>query len=393
MLGAYGAWAREQEQKLRRATAAGESASPPERAAAGRRRLLSLMGLPFEYGRQLPADVHVAESLRFDGLSIEQITWQLPYGPATEAIFLKPADAAGPLPAVLALHDHSGFKFFGKEKVAQSTDDMHPKLLRHYDSYYGGVAWANRLARRGYAVLIHDVFTFGSRKILASDLPAAAVSSLMGTELATDAALRAVDTDPDRYELFAAAHESIIAKSLFCAGMTWPGLALYEDGAALSYLCGRSDVDEKRVGCCGLSGGGLRTNYLAAVDDRIACSVSVCFMSSWRDFLLNTSYMHTWMLYVPSLSRYMDYPEVVGLRAPKPAMVLATDEDPLFSLSEVKRAASTLEAIYENAGKSDRFCFSLHAGGHQFNRPMQDEAFQWIDRWLAPGSISTKQTA
>ncbi len=32
----------------------------------------------------------------YDGLDIEHLSWQLPYGPPTEAIFLKPAGAKGP---------------------------------------------------------------------------------------------------------------------------------------------------------------------------------------------------------------------------------------------------------------------------------------------------------
>ena len=38
-----------------------------------------------------------------------------------------------------------------------------------------------------------------------------------------------------------------------------------EDQRALDYLCARDDVDPARVGCAGLSGGGLRTCYLAAL--------------------------------------------------------------------------------------------------------------------------------
>jgi dienelactone hydrolase len=71
---------------------------------------------------------------------------------------------------------------------------------------------------------------------------------------------------------FAAEHEHLVAKSLFCAGTTWPGVFLAEDRRALDYLCSRPDVNASKVGCCGLSGGGLRTVYLAGNDDRIACA-------------------------------------------------------------------------------------------------------------------------
>ena len=53
-------------------------------------------------------------------------------------------------------------------------------------------------------------------------------------------------------------------------------------------------------------------------DDRIACAVCVGMMTTWRDYLLNKCYTHTWMCYVPGLPRDRDYPEVLGLGAPNP---------------------------------------------------------------------------
>ncbi|MES1262538.1 MAG: hypothetical protein ABUS49_12455, partial [Acidobacteriota bacterium] len=37
----------------------------------------------------------VQHHIEFDGLAIEHLSWQLPYGPATEALLLKPAGATG----------------------------------------------------------------------------------------------------------------------------------------------------------------------------------------------------------------------------------------------------------------------------------------------------------
>ena len=54
-----------------------------------------------------------------------------------------------------------------------------------------------------------------------------------------------------------------MAKGLFCAARPGPASSLAEDVAALDYLSSRPDVDPDRLGCGGLSGGGLRTAYLA----------------------------------------------------------------------------------------------------------------------------------
>ncbi|HEV3163870.1 MAG TPA: hypothetical protein VGZ22_07505 [Isosphaeraceae bacterium] len=311
----------------------------------------------------------------YDDLSIEHLKWQLPYGPPTEAIFLKPAGATGPLPAVLGLHDHGGNKMFGTRKITRISDQIHPVMQRHQNEYYGGVAWANELARRGYAVLVHDVFTFASRRVRAADLSPVVKKDLKEVNPEDEQEIAA-------YNKFAGEHEHLVAKSLFCAGTTWPGVFTAEDQRALDYLCSRPDVDATRVGCAGLSGGGLRTAYLGGLDDRIRCACCVGMMTTWRDYLLNKCYTHTWMIYIPALALDLDYPEIFGLRAPLPTMVLSCREDQLFTMPELERADRILAEVFRKAGAEDRFKCSFYPGGHKFDRPMQADAFAWFDRWL-----------
>ncbi|MGH9840715.1 MAG: alpha/beta hydrolase family protein, partial [Blastocatellia bacterium] len=319
--------------------------------------------------------VEVQHQFEFDGLHIEHLQWQLPYGPATEAIFLKPAGARERLPAVLGLHDHGGNKYFGHRKISRMSQDMHPLMKRHQEHYYGGAAWANELARRGYAVLVHDAFLFGSRRIRLADVPEVLKRNLSEVTEETETLIAA-------YNTWAAQQETVVAKSLFCAGLTWPGVFLWEDQRALDYLCARPDVDAKRVGCAGLSGGGLRTVFLAGSDDRIAASVCVGMMTTWRDYLLNKSHTHTWMCYVPQLPRDLDYPEILGLRVPLPALVLNDSEDQLFTLPEMQRADRMLRDVYRKANAADRYHCSFYPGPHKFDLAMQKEAFEWFDRWL-----------
>ncbi len=172
--------------------------------------------------------------LVYDGLHVEHLTWQLPYGPPTEAFFLKPEGATGRLPAVLGLHDHGGNKYFGARKIAQVSDDLHPVMRRHRDRYYGGVSWANDLARRGYAVLVHDAFAFGSRRVRAGDLPER-LKDRLGANYKE--ARPESEAEIDAYNQLAAQHEDVMSKSLFCAGTTWPGVVLAEDRRALDVLC------------------------------------------------------------------------------------------------------------------------------------------------------------
>lgn len=317
----------------------------------------------------------VEHRFEHDGLAIEHLRWQLPFGPSTEALLLKPAGASGRLPGIVGLHDHGGNKYFGLRKITRVSKDPHPLMLRHQDHYYGGVAWANELARRGYAVLVHDTFTFGSRRVRWADVPA----NIRNNHVESDPES---EDEIQRYNQWAASHEHLMAKSLFSAGMTWPGVFVHDDQRALDYLASRPDVDPTRLGCCGLSGGGLRTVMLTGADERIRCSCCVGMMTTWRDYLLNKCYTHTWMCYVPGLSRELDYPEVLGLGAPNPVLVLNNRQDALFTMPEMERADRILADVYRKAGMPDRYRGSFYDGPHKFDLEMQKEAFEWFDRWL-----------
>ncbi len=98
-----------------------------------------------------------------DGVAGEAVSWSVGYGPRTHAYVLKPARAQAPLPGVVALHDHSAFKFYGKEKIADGPADPSPVLTAHRNTYYGGRAYPNTLAREGFVVLVPDAFLWGSR--------------------------------------------------------------------------------------------------------------------------------------------------------------------------------------------------------------------------------------
>jgi dienelactone hydrolase len=337
-----------------------------------RARVLELIAQPDMGGRP---KVKVERQYEYQGLHVEELSWQLPYGPRTQAVFFKPANARGRLPGVLALHDHGGKKYFGIRKIARLPGRRHPVMIQHQKEHYSDRGWANELAKRGYAVLVHDGFLFGSRRIRYREVPQVLHG---GKRDKNPEAMREVM----EYNAWSSDQETVVAKSLFCAGTTWPGVFLSEDQKALDYLCGRRDVDAERVGCGGLSGGGLRTVFLAGLDERVRAAVCMGFMSVWRDFLLYKTYTHTWMTYVPLLPPDLDFPEILGLRVPLPILVQNCTGDPLYTVPGMREADSILRQVYEKAGAPDRYACRFYPGGHKFDLPMQEDAFAWWDQWL-----------
>ena len=342
--------------------------------AKARAKLLECLALPDSGGTPR---VEVVERNVVEGVEAEILRWQLPYGPPTDAVFLKPAGATGPLPGIVALHDHGGMKYFGYRKIADDGRPLHPMLRRHRDEDYSGVAWANEVAKRGYAVLCHDTAPFASRRVRVADTLEA-----IHWNHAKDVSEDETPEEINAYNQWAGAHETIWAKSLGSAGSSWPALFLSDDMRAVEVLCARPEVDAARIGCAGLSGGGCRTVYLAGMDERIQVGICVGMMTTWRDYALYKAWTHTWMVWTPVVAKYLEYPEIMGLQLPKPMLVLSNNEDPLFTLTEMHRADAILRAAYDKAGASDRYLGKFYPGPHKFDPEMQAEAWAWFDRWL-----------
>lgn len=374
VIGLYGKWASElTENKLPSFSfRKDEWADIESWRKAAKARLIDRLAIPDIGG--IP-EVTIKKQYSYDGLHIEELSWQLPYGRPTEAILLKPLNAKGPLPGILAFHDHGGNKYFGKRKITRTKDDRHPMIEAHQKEYYDDVAWANEVAKRGYVVLVSDAFPFASRRVMMQDVPVHLRKGL-------------TDDDPENsnnisaYNQWAGEHEHVMAKSLFSAGTTWPGVFFAEDRKALDILCARKDVDSRNIGCGGLSGGGMRTVFMAGLDERIKCAVCVGFMTTWKDFLLNKSFTHTWMTYVPILANELDFPEILGLRTPLPTLVLNDVDDNLYTPGEMQRADKILNDIFKKAGSENNYKCSTYPGPHKFDKAMQTEAFNWFDKWL-----------
>jgi dienelactone hydrolase len=327
-----------------------------------------------------PLDVRTDARWERDGVRGEAISWSVGYGPRTEAWLFTPANANGPLPGMLALHDHGGFKFFGKEKIADGPDAA-PQILRDYrDGCYGGRAFVNALAREGYAVLVHDAFLWGSRKWRLKDMPEG-IRSLAETHP------RAAGDDDiahaaNAYNAAANSHEHVVAKYCNVLGTGMPGVVCFEDRVAFNYLRSRPEVRADRVGCIGLSGGGNRAAMLTATHDAVAATVIVGLMMTYESVLDHNVVSHTWMLYPHALARYMDWPDLAACRAPSPMLVQYDTEDDLFTLPGMRAAHARLADHFAHVGAPDAYTGQFYPGPHKFDLEMQTAAFDWLSRAL-----------
>jgi dienelactone hydrolase len=288
------------------------------------------------------------------------------------AYVLVPKSVKLPAPGVVALHDHGAFYFWGKEKLVE-LEDEHAALTKFKKQYYDGNSTASVLARRGYVVIVIDMFYWGERRMLLDQDP-------------PDWRDRPKDITAERIAAFnqrASQSEQLVGRTIYAAGFTWPGVMFWDDIRTVDYLVTRPEVDKKRIGCVGLSVGGLRSCHLAALDDRIKAAVVVGWMTSipaqLKRHVVNTI-GHTKV--VPGLYRHLDYPDVAALAMPSALLVINGRKDTLFAPEGVRAAFDKLTACYQKAGAPEKLRLRLYDTPHEFNAEMQAEAWAWLKRWV-----------
>jgi dienelactone hydrolase len=316
-----------------------------------------------------------------DGFVVESLRIRATAGYDIPAKLLRPLKPDGRRPAVMALHCHSGQYVWGHEKVLSAPDE--PDVLTAFRQRTYGRPWAEALARRGYVVITIDALYFGQRRLQVEQLQPDRVFAEVRGEFTT-----AGTAAPGSAEWTSAVnrvcgfYEHLTAKTVFAAGATWPGIHVWDDRRTLDYLVSRPEVDAERIGCAGLSGGGIRTAHLVGADPRIRAACVAGWMTEFAHQLRNHLRNHTWMVYIPGLYRFLDLPDVAALHAPGALLVQQCRRDTLYPIAGMQAAVSKLEAIYAKAGLPERFRGTFYDVPHSFTPEMQDEAFAWFDRWL-----------
>lgn len=356
----------------------------PEWGAGPPRPLHGLVGMA---SKRRPLDVRIERTWVRDGVAGEEVSWSVGFGPRTHAWLLRPASAARPLPGVLALHGHDDYKFHGKEKIADGPDGTAPGL-RTIRADYGHRAFANALAAEGFAVLVSDVFMWGSRRFdrAAIDEVLASASHLSWIAPCVESTTSPQGADPlneaTSYNRVAALHEDVVERWCRVLGTSLAGVVAYEDGVALDYLRSRSDWCRGPVVAIGCSGGGARAALVGATSLGVDVVAIVGMMSTYRPMVDRHVATHTWLLFPPNLVPEFDWPDVVASRAPAPLLVQYLLGDALFPREGMLAAHEILADRYRAAGRPDSYVGQFYGGGHRFDRAMQDAAFEQIRRFL-----------
>jgi len=276
-----------------------------------------------------PLSAKVVGAVNCDGYRIERVIYESRPGHHVTANLYLPTKGRPPFPGVLVPCGHSDN---GKAaEVYQSVSIL--------------------LAKNGLVALIFDPIGQGERLQL---LDAPRNGTTTHTLLGLGALLVGVNTG--NYRL-------------------WDGIR------SLDYLASRPEVDPKRLGCTGNSGGGTMTTWLMAADDRIGVAAPSCFVTSVERTLAVNPPPDGEQLWPRQGARGIEHTDFITMRAPKPTRILAAERD-FFPFDGTQEAYREAADIYDVLGHPERVDLFSYDDGHGFSRPRRQAAVQWMRRWF-----------
>ena len=297
-----------------------------------------------------PKPVLVAEERR-DGYTARRYEVRLTDWYSVPFLMLVP-DTPGPHPAVLLLHDHGGHYTIGKEKMIRpfASDSL---ACADADAWarqcYGGRYVGDMLAREGYVVAAHDALLWGDR----------------GRE------------EGENGDMLQA-----VAGNLQMLGASLSGLMAYDDSLMTDVLASMPETDPERIGAMGFSMGAYRAWMLAAINDRVKAFSAVCWMTttasqlSWEHGREKGGHANI----LPGLRRWLDYPHIASLAAPRAAYFINGRTDKLFHPEGVEAAYGAMRAVWDDPafGAPGHLRTELWEQGHDCGIQVQDSILKFF---------------
>ncbi|MHB0935000.1 MAG: alpha/beta hydrolase family protein [Armatimonadota bacterium] len=151
---------------------------------------------------------------------------------------------------------------------------------------------------------------------------------------------------------------------------------------AFELLHGRPEVDPRRIGVTGRSGGGAQSFFLAVAEERIAAAVPIVGVASLKRTVGDRGYrdqcdcMYAFNVY------QRDNIDFAALIAPRPVLFCFGAADTLFSSDEYRTLVEKTSRVYRLYGCEERCRLLEHPGPHGQVEPAASETQRWFDTHL-----------
>jgi hypothetical protein len=160
-------------------------------------------------------------------------------------------------------------------------------------------------------------------------------------------------------------------------GMILMGERLWDAIRCVDYLEFLKEVDNKRIGCAGLSLGGEMAMWLGGMDTRIMATVSAGFLTTMDHMEQN----HCMCWKFPGLRTMVDYADIYALTAPRALMCQNGLKEPesQFNVPLAREALKEIKPIYLDFGFPEKLQLLVHDEGHVVD---VEGLMVFLDRYL-----------
>lgn len=133
---------------------------------------------------------------------------------------------------------------------------------------------------------------------------------------------------------------------------------------ALDYLCAREDLDSRRIGATGRSGGGMATFFLAAIDERVKASAPVSGAFSTVGWIKQRLSFAQCDCQYPVNSYGLLYSEIGALAAPRAQLLCNADADRGFPMDAFNEMEVKMREVYRIYNADAALRTAVVPGGH-----------------------------
>jgi hypothetical protein len=157
--------------------------------------------------------------------------------------------------------------------------------------------------------------------------------------------------------------------------MTWDGIRAFD------YLLTRKEVDAKRIGVAGNSGGGTQSSYLAVLEPRLAAAAPSCYITSWATLWNPRGPQDAEQVFAGFLRDGLDFPDFLIAFAPKPIHMATAIRD-FFPIDGARATYAEARRVFEVLKAEDRVGYFEYDDEHGWSKPRREATYRWFAKWL-----------